>query len=250
VSNAVKFTERGEVNVTVIRKNENDTLIELGFMVQDTGIGIPPETQSRLFQPFSQADGSMTRKYGGMGLGLVIVKQLVELLQGQLGADSAPGKGSTFWFTLTFEKTRPPTATSAAPVALNPALKGLRVLVVDQEADHQQRMAEQLAGWQMRVQRVANGSDALKQLRREAIAYDPFNLVILALMIPGIDGLTLARAIHTEPALTSTRIILLTPPGQPIESESQNESGVNACLEKPVPADRLLQCLTAVIQNG
>ena len=162
VGNAVKFTERGEVVVHVTLVNETDQDALIRFAVTDTGIGIPADVQSRLFQAFSQADGSTTRKYGGTGLGLAISKRLAEMMGGTIGIESTPGEGSNFWFTVRLAKR--PAPSTVAQVEL-PRLPGLRVLCVDDNVTNRALLEAQLSAWGMQVESVSDGQSALERLR-------------------------------------------------------------------------------------
>src|SRR5262249_47012924 len=162
-SNAVKFTGKGEVLVCVSRVQEDAQQVIVRIEVRDTGIGIPPEAMSRIFQEFTQADGSTTRKYGGTGLGLTISKQIVSLMQGRMGVESKPGRGSTFWFQVPFEKQTAPAA-PARPEKLE-ALAGVRVLIIDDSPTQRSILDQQLRQWGMLVDAVAGAEEALSRMR-------------------------------------------------------------------------------------
>jgi len=244
ISNAVKFTAHGEVTVRVTREAETDTHITLRFEVKDTGIGIPPEAQSRLFQAFSQADGSTTRKYGGTGLGLAICRQLVNMMHGQIGMDSVAGRGSTFWFTLPLEKQRGP---AKPEPELLPALAQARLLVVSDNATNRQILYQQTLVWRMRSECAATGAEALTLLRAAA-ASDPYRVAIIDNQMPDMDGLMLARAIKSDAAATSvTRVVLLATLRHQVNVESLEANGVTTCLMKPVKQSRLFDALVMAI---
>ena len=256
VDNAIKFTEQGDVFVAVTIKNQTDQHVDLCFLVRDTGIGISPDTKARLFQAFSQADNSSTRKYGGTGLGLALVKEYVELMKGHLGVESAPGQGSTFWFTLSLAKespspapapSMPATQTPSAEVPAPKSLDGVRVMIVEADDVHRPALLEQLSVLLMRATGSADCRDALTALRHGAIAYDPFHLVILDTDINGVSGLALARDIHNDPAITQTRVILMAPPSQRPDAASLKEASVADCLDKPIQPLQLLDCLARVM---
>jgi signal transduction histidine kinase/DNA-binding response OmpR family regulator len=247
LSNAIKFTEKGEVAVALQRESETENDVTLRVEVTDTGIGIPAETQPRLFQAFTQADGSTTRKYGGTGLGLAICRKLVERMHGQIGVWSAPGQGATFWFTVRLEKQ----PAEAQPAPAEPGeLAGLRVLVVDDNATNRKVLHYQLEAWRVRDHCVAGGAEALAVLRREAVTSDPFSLVVLDLEMPGMDGLMLARAIKADPALAAVPLVLLTSCGQRLTAEERRQAGLDASLFKPVKQSELFNCLTNVMIAG
>jgi len=244
LGNAIKFTEHGEVVVRVQLVNETATHAVIRFDVKDTGIGLTAEAQGRLFQSFSQADSSTTRKYGGTGLGLAISKQLVGLMQGQIGVQSAPGEGSTFWFTVQLEKQTgdPKPNRRSAPSLLN-----LRVLVVDDNATNRQILRHQIVAWKMQKGSAASGFEALKLLRAAAAAGAPYDLALLDMQMPEMDGMTLARAIKADPAIASTRLIMLTSLGHRFETEELRAVGLDAYLVKPVKQSRLFDCLAEVM---
>ena len=157
VGNALKFTETGEVVVRVSKESEAETYARVRFRVEDSGIGISMEAQRKLFQAFSQVDGSTTRKYGGTGLGLAISKQLVTLMKGQIGVESEPGRGSTFWFTVQLEKQA---LDATAPEVNNRDLSDLRVLAVDDNATNRRILLHQLEAWKIQAVGVASGQEA------------------------------------------------------------------------------------------
>jgi PAS domain S-box-containing protein len=249
LSNAVKFTEHGEVVVRVSKVSETERRVILRFTVTDTGIGIAPKPMSHLFQPFTQADGSMTRKYGGTGLGLAICKQLVEMMNGQIGVESTVGKGSTFWFTVNLTK-QPPGAYSHRADTSKLNLTGLRVLVVDDNATNRQILHHQIISWRMRNGQAASGKDALAILRAEAAAGDPYDLAILDMQMPEMDGLSLARAISADPLLSSLKMVMLTSLVQRFDSAELKAAGIAACLVKPVKQSRLFDCLVTVMSDA
>ena len=207
IGNAIKFTESGEAVVRVSKECETETSAILRFEVQDTGIGISSEAQVQLFQPFNQADGSSTRKYGGTGLGLAIAKQLVAIMEGQIGVQSQPGKGSTFWFTAPFEKQA--NAVKFPERSFRDLFK-FRVLVVDDNATNNGILRHQILAWRMQADSAASGAEALKLLRAAATECRPYDLALLDVQMPEMDGLTLARAVRADPAIAGTRFILLT----------------------------------------
>ncbi len=245
LGNAIKFTERGEVTVRVLRQSETEKEVVVRCTVTDTGIGIAPETQGRLFEAFTQADSSLTRRYGGTGLGLAISRQLVELMGGQIGLESALGRGSTFWFTLRLEKQPPGTTTF---YRLRKAdLHDVRVLIVDDNQTNREILEHQTGAWKMRHATAAGGAEALQLLRREAANKDPFDLVILDLQMPEMDGLTLAQSIRAEAPLQQVRLVMLTSLGMRLDAEAWRSAGIDAYLVKPVKKSRLFDCLAAVM---
>jgi PAS domain S-box-containing protein len=244
ISNAVKFTERGEVLVRVSQENETATEAVLRFEVNDTGIGIPTSDQTRLFQAFSQADGSNKRKYGGTGLGLAISKQLVTLMNGKIGVESEPGHGSTFWFTARLGKQPPPPrpAEMRGPVWAN-----ARVLVVDDNATVREALSQQLAHWKMRGDSAGGATEALELLRSAAAAGDPYKVAVLDLLLPEMEDLSLACAIKATPALADIQLIVLKSLGRRIEARALEAAGISVSLVKPVKQSRFFDCLTGVL---
>ena len=237
IGNAIKFTEGGEVIVSISMKSETATHARLHFRVKDTGIGISSEGQRDLFQAFSQADGSTTRKHGGTGLGLAIAKQLAGLMDGEIGVQSKPGKGSTFWFTVELEKQ----ARSARDLFPSPQnLDRVRVLAVDDNATNRRILRLQLAKWKMEAETAANGQEALKMMREAASAEKPYGLALLDVQMPQMDGWMLARSIQADPALVGTLLIVLTSFGQTLSPAELKTAGIEAYLVKPVKQARLL----------
>jgi two-component system sensor histidine kinase/response regulator len=240
IGNAIKFTETGEAVVRVSKEGETETYAVLRFEVQDTGIGISPEAQARLFQAFNQADGSSTRKYGGTGLGLAIAKQLVEMMQGQIGVRSQHGKGSTFWFTARLEKQ---VSAVKVPERSFRDLYNFQVLVVDDNAANRDILRHQILAWKMQANSAASGAEALKILRAAAAECKPYDLALLDVQMAEMDGLTLARAIKADPTITGTRLILLTGFSKRISPPQPRAEGIMECCFKPVRQSRLFECL-------
>jgi CheY-like chemotaxis protein len=241
VGNAVKFTDGGEVVIHVGLVPADGPLVLLRFDVRDTGLGIPPDAQARLFQAFTQADASTTRRYGGTGLGLAISRRLVAMMQGEIGVHSAPGRGSTFWFTARFE-------TVPAAAAPRPAgWANLRVLVVDDNAASRQSLRHQLSVWDLQKDDAPDGSEALRLLLAAVAEGRPYDLALLDVEMPGMDGLALAREIRATPALAATRLIALHAKNHPVPAGEAAGAGLDATLAKPVKPSRLLDCLINVL---
>jgi signal transduction histidine kinase/DNA-binding response OmpR family regulator/amino acid transporter/HPt (histidine-containing phosphotransfer) domain-containing protein len=246
IGNAIKFTGSGEVSVRVLLERESATEVELRFRVSDTGIGLSSEEQAALFEPFQQADLSTTRKYGGTGLGLAISRQLVEKMAGRIGAESTAGNGSTFWFTIRLEK----------QPAISPLLQAenahvnTRILIADDNATSGGFLREQIDAWRFRSGTVTSGTEALERLRAAQCAGDPYPLAILDQQMPQMDGLTLARAIKDDPAIASTRLILLTEFGQRIPEEDLRAAGIAVCRFKPLKQSTLFDCLTEILTDA
>ena len=244
ISNAIKFTEAGEVVVRARLVNDAPAAAELRFEVTDTGIGISPDVQDRLFKSFSQADNSTTRKYGGTGLGLAISRQLVVLMHGQIGVRSEVGKGSTFWFTARLDKQAGEPRAARKPGV---DLLNVRVLVVDDNATNRQILRHQIVAWKMRKGSAAGGYEALKILRAAAAEGEPYEIALLDMQMPEMDGMTLARAIKADPVIAQTRLIMLTSLGHSFSPEDLRTLGLDAYLIKPIKQSRLLDCLVDVI---
>jgi two-component system sensor histidine kinase/response regulator len=241
LSNAIKFTNNGgEVSIRINQVEETANQVTLRCEVKDTGIGIAPEAQGKLFQAFTQADTSTTRRYGGTGLGLAICRSLVQMMQGELGVESVVGKGSTFWFTAKLEK-----QSQAVQEAQRPTIDiaGSRALIVDDNATNREILHYQLLAWKIQNASTSGGAEALTMLRESASAGAPYNLVILDMQMPVMDGVMLARAIKSEPAIASTKLIMLSSLGEQLEQEQLRSVGINACLVKPAKQSCLFNCI-------
>lgn len=246
VGNAVKFTDTGEIVVRTSCQEETEHELLLRFEVSDTGIGIPREVQDRLFQAFTQADASTTRKYGGTGLGLAICRRLTEMFGGSIGVDSTPGRGSTFWFTIRLGKGNP----AAAPAPLSPpALDGLRVLGVDDNATNRTLLEVQLRTWGMQIDCAVDGAQALTRLHQAYRAGTPYDLAILDFQMPHMDGLTLALAIKADPDLAPTRLIMLSSVGQRGHGQTAQTTGLAAYITKPVRQSYLYDTIMMVMHT-
>ncbi|MFC4158018.1 response regulator [Chitinimonas lacunae] len=243
VNNAIKFTERGEVAVTARRLEGDSQRVKLGFSVRDTGIGMSSEQSSKLFAPFTQADGSTTRKFGGSGLGLSICKRLVEMMGGEIGVESQPGQGSTFSFSAWFELSSERRVHRPLPGALNE----LRVLVVDDNPAARDILVEALSSLPLRVDACSSGSTALK-LIREADAFDPFRLLLTDWKMPGLDGLGLVASLRDDqPLLHPPRVVLVTAFGLEDIRQQAERMGVDGFLQKPINQSVLVDTLTELI---
>ena len=240
IGNAIKFTESGEVGIQVWRLDESPGQVVLRFQVSDTGIGISDEVQQRLFHSFSQADTSTTRKYGGTGLGLAISKRLIELMNGEIGVESKTGQGSLFWFTVHLGKQPQPLQPSAKE---KPDLQGLRVCCVDDHATNRYLLSQYAEDWGMYPSMASTASEALAMLYTSVGRGKPYDLVIIDMQMPGMDGLTLAQTIKSDPKLKSARLILLTSLGQRYDGPAAREAGFSGSLTKPVRKDQLEACL-------
>jgi signal transduction histidine kinase/CheY-like chemotaxis protein len=244
LSNALKFTAKGEVTVAVSLLDSTDDRAIVQFAVQDSGIGLSPEAQGRLFQPFSQADSTTTRKYGGTGLGLAICKQLTELMGGQIGVESQVGAGSRFWFSVPFV-TQPCGAQTGLQQAVQD-LRGLGLCIVDGQAPTRRMLESYATKWGVRCRLVLDGTEVLGVLRAAAAEGAAYDFAIIDMQMPGMGGLDLARAIKADPVLAPTKLILLTAQGQRGDSHVAQTAGYAAYLTKPVQEAQLYDCLLAV----
>ncbi len=241
IGNAIKFTKTGHVLVRVITQPGPGPMMDLRIEVEDTGIGISEEAQTRLFRSFSQADASTTRNYGGTGLGLAISRQLVELMDGRIGVESTPGKGSVFWVNISLPVEQAPDDLPEAD------LHGVRVLVVDANSINRRVLLAQLLHFGMQVETVANGEQALERLREAARQGEPFQVVLTEHHMPVMGGDTLAREIRYDPQLDSSLLVMLSSGGQRGDAARCEELGFAAYLMKPVRADLLRQTLAAIL---
>jgi len=240
VANAIKFTEHGGVAIEAFSLGTVDGDVHLRFEVTDSGIGIPPEVLPTLFQKFTQADSSTTRRFGGTGLGLAICKQLVGAMGGEIGVDSTQGKGSRFWFTV---RLAPGAADRTIHYAANTALRGFRVLVVDDNEVNRLIFRKQLGAWGMTVQSVESGAEALAALD-EAVQRDaPFHIALIDQMMPEMDGVELGRRISAEPTFAETKLILATSLGVRGLAARAEACGFAVALSKPVVQGKLLECV-------
>jgi signal transduction histidine kinase/DNA-binding response OmpR family regulator/HPt (histidine-containing phosphotransfer) domain-containing protein len=246
VGNAVKFTECGQVVVRVTASGVDTTgRALLRFEVQDTGIGIPADQQAAIFESFSQADGSTTRKYGGTGLGLAISQQLVGLMGGAITVTSKPGEGSTFGFTI-------PLAREVASVTelRVERLKGSQILVVDDNETNREILREHLQGWQVDVSEAVSGAQALAKLHAAAGRGEPFDLVVLDYQMPGMSGMDVVRAARAAPALRDVRVVLLSSMSRVDEDTDWRAQRVAAALTKPVRRTHLYNALNRVLTDA
>src|SRR5688572_27734210 len=230
VGNAIKFTEQGSVVIRVASVEEAAKNVTMRFEVTDTGVGISPDAQSRIFDEFAQADGSTTRKHGGSGLGLAISKQLVEMMGGSIHVESTLGAGSTFWFTANFEKQASQTQEPrAVPIGL---LTGVRALMVESSAINRAILHQQMSNWQMTIHVAETPKQAIDMLAQAAARSVPYDVAVIDLGLPGVDALELARAIRARPDIARLRLVMLT--RRHADSRSARDAGFDACLVKPV----------------
>ncbi len=244
IGNAIKFTESGKIIIKVISEHEDEHETTIRFSISDTGIGISEDRIGNLFKPFSQADSSTTRHYGGTGLGLVIAKRIVEIMNGEIGVDSKLNKGSTFWFKVTLKKqidglSKEP----AVPVDI----QGKRILIVDNNAISRHVLKEHIKSWNCLVDEAENGEIALMLMDQAVKEENPFCLAIIDMKIPEMNGKTLGRRIKNNPKLTDTVLVMLTSAGKRGDAESLQDIGFSAYLTKPVKRQKLYHCLSTVL---
>jgi CheY-like chemotaxis protein/HPt (histidine-containing phosphotransfer) domain-containing protein len=239
--NAIKFTERGEVVIDVGQAAVDNGKLTIHCRVQDTGIGISPEKQAHVFQPFSQADESTTRRFGGTGLGLTISSQLVELMRGRIWLESQLGRGTTIHFTATFKvaKQQP----QLWPARCNEGLKRLPVLVVDDNHTNRRVLEEMLSNWGLRPVTADGGAAALDALQQAAGSGQPFQLVLLDLMMPVMDGFELAARIRQNPDFGQPKMIMLSSAGHRDAAERCRQLDVEQYLLKPIVHSELLDAV-------
>ncbi|NJO85963.1 MAG: response regulator [Synechococcaceae cyanobacterium RM1_1_27] len=248
VSNAIKFTAKGEVVLSANLLAETPDQAEIQLAVRDTGIGIPVQQQSRLFQPFSQVDASTTRRYGGSGLGLAISKQLTELMGGSIRLESEVGKGSRFLMQVTLPKQHHPQPPTRPERWLD--LRGQRLLVVDDNKTNRKILRYQASGWGMVVAEAADAMDAMSQLRQAYHDGIPYQIAVLDMQMPTIDGLALGQLIKTDPDLRTVPLVMMTSIGLAEVANRAREIGFATCMTKPVKQERLREALVAALSQA
>jgi two-component system sensor histidine kinase/response regulator len=246
--NALKFTDRGEVEVRAEVEARQGSQLTLHFSVRDTGIGIPREKQKLIFESFTQADGSMTRKHGGTGLGLTISARLTELMGGRIWVESAPGKGSTFHFTVGFRL--PDASHLKAEPTLHVEWEGLPVLAVDDNLTNRRILKEMLAHLGMKPVLAEDANAALAALREAYEAKRQLGLVLIDAHMPDSDGFSLAERIVSYPEFRSIPIVMLTSAGQVGEARRCRELGIAAYLSKPVSQSELLEAIASALSTS
>jgi len=243
LGNAIKFTDHGGVLIRVAALDETPGSVALRFEVADTGVGISKESQSRIFEEFTQADGSTTRKHGGSGLGLAISKQLVEMMGGTIHVESALGSGSTFWFTVTLGKQPFASQPHEMPAPIGP-LTGVRALVVESAAVHRGILQAQMSNWKMSIQLAETPKQAIELLGQAAARSVPFDVAVVDVGLPGVDS-EFARSIRARADIGGMRLVMLT--RRHADVQTAREAGFDACLVKPVRQTVLYQCLVDVL---
>jgi len=239
IGNAIKFTSTGEIFLHVTRDTQGEMDL-LRFTVTDTGIGINAEAQARLFQAFVQADSSTTRRFGGTGLGLAICGRLVALMNGQIGVESQPGKGSTFWFTAQLPETALDAPLSAGSWS---CLRGKRVLLVDRNETVRHALRQELTPYGVVCGEAQSGLEALEVAQRAAAMQNPFDLALIELHLSDVDAFETANLLKQNPALAGMRLVILTTVSRRGDGKTAQVLGIDACLTKPLRQSQLLECL-------
>ncbi|MEH1827025.1 MAG: response regulator [Nostoc sp.] len=243
ISNAIKFTSGGEVVLRAELRSQTSTTATIYFAVIDTGLGITSEDQCKLFKPFTQVDASTTRKYGGTGLGLAICKQLVSLMGGEMGVESRLGKGSKFWFEVTLAKQLYPISSESDPELL----LNRRLLVVDDNATNRKIIHHQATRWGMLVDQAASATTGLKAIQEAAKQKNPYDIAVIDMQMPEIDGMTLGEQIKANSAIAGLPLIMLTSTNQRDEIQRSLKIGFAAYLVKPVKPSRLLDTIMTIL---
>ncbi|SFE97848.1 PAS domain S-box protein [Alteribacillus iranensis] len=241
--NAIKFTETGNVLIRATLGKKEENSVSIHFAVIDTGVGLTIEEQERLFQPFTQSDGSTTRKYGGTGLGLAISKRLVELMDGEIGVESEKNQGSTFWFHLSFPISEAP---SSRDETSNTSLENLRVLIVDDYQEEREILEKYVSSWGMVNTSVENGIDALAELQRKALQNTPYDLAIVHLDNPSMDHTMFSQIVRQNPNFSKLHLLLIYDFND--KEKDVQASSYDAYLSKPVKQSQLFDCIADVVR--
>ena len=241
IGNALKFTEKGEILLKIELFEKKNDIYLIRFRVRDSGIGISAEAQDKIFNSFSQADGSTTRKFGGTGLGLTISKKLTELMGGKIGLKSQPDLGSTFWFAIPLKKEVAVKPSLSGSASLN--FKNARVLIADSSKTNREVLEQQFTSWGMDYYSTDNGKKALRSIQDASQQGNPFSLVVLDSQLSGMDGITLARKINNDPDISDIKVIMLSSVGNMEETGQWLMAGIESYLSKPVRQNELYESL-------
>ncbi len=245
LNNAIKFTEQGEVLVRAQLLADSATHCCLRISVQDTGVGIPVAGQQRIFEQFSQIDGSTTRQYGGTGLGLAICRRLVGLMQGEISVDSRVGEGASFHIDICLPKG----SSSSESLRSDVKLAGMRALVVDDNATNREILLRHLQGWGMKVECAPDGAAALSVLAQTYAAGQHFDIAVLDMHMPGMDGLQLATAMRDDPVLAAIRLVVLTSSYTSATVRERERAGILRCVHKPIRQAELHEVLCSALRS-
>ena len=244
VGNAIKFTSQGEIVIRAMVDEKRDEGTRLLFSITDTGIGIPHDRQQAIFDRFTQVDSSSTRKYGGTGLGLAISAQLVHMMNGEIGVQSEPGQGSTFWFTI---DTLKPTEEGTRPLVIPLDLKNLPILVVDDNQTNRSIIGKIVSGFGCQVTQASSGIQALTIMRNEVAKGKPFEMILLDMQMPEMDGEQVLKEIKMDPELKKTLVVILTSMGHRGDAARLEALGCSAYLLKPVRQKELFNTILSVM---
>ena len=247
-SNALKFTEKGEVVINVELKKETGDTAEILFSVTDTGIGIPEDKHKIIFDEFTQADGSTTRTHGGTGLGLSISSKLVKMMGGEIGVESETGKGSRFWFSAIFEKQTEQEDNISKDIRSE--IQNLRILIVDDNKTNRTILIKMLKSFGCKAEAVSSGAEAIKMLKSASHAGNPFDIVLLDMMMPGMSGEHTTIIIKNTPEISNTRIIILSSLGGIGDITNMKSIGCDSYLVKPVKQSLLLDNIITIVNKG
>lgn len=245
--NAIKFTPAGEVSIRVSVSTESRTRVLLHFSIRDTGIGIPRVNTQMLFDKFTQVDASTTRHYGGTGLGLAISRHLAERMGGQIGVQSSPGKGSTFWFTVSLAKQAPGVEKKGTSSF---DLKGVRVLIVDDNSTNREILSRHMISWGMQAVEAEDGASALILLSQALNEKNPFKIAVIDMQMPQMDGETLAKTIQADPLLAETRMVMLSSLGAVGDANHFENIGFSGYITKPVRHQEFRGLLSLILSSG
>ncbi len=246
VDNAIKFTMHGEISVRVTLEKETDKNVTLRFTVRDTGIGIPEDKHSMLFEHFTQLDSSTTRKFGGTGLGLAICKLIVEAMHGEIGVFSNNGEGAEFWFTANLKKQSDPENTQL-PRKNNEQIQNSRILVVDDNATNREILTTQFKAWGAQTNEAADAASGLEMMRKAVETGKPYHAAILDMQMPDMDGKEMGRLVKDDSKLAPTRLVMMTSLGQKGDAQTLKEMGFDAYFTKPVRQSDLFDSLAAIL---